>query len=129
MNMHVSTDLVEKFFHKIFLLRLTFSFSNDIINNVRRLCFISRDGYILKLIYDYLYGSSSQITKYFYSSRIMLYQAAITNDKDWVYDRLLEVKENQVVYSCLDRIGLSINKGTLLDKYGIDLDSIITKKI
>lgn len=101
-------------------------------DNIEEVCFLARDGYIVKECYDlYRKYVDNKIpkSKYIYASRSIFYNAAITENFDWTDNLLLNLPDGQNIKSYFLRWNIEEGKYTpLLKKYNITSNHIISNE-
>lgn len=99
-------------------------------DNVKEVCFLARDGYIVKECYDlYRKYVDNKIpkSKYIYASRSIFYNASITEKFDWTDNLLLNLPDGQNIKSYFFRWNIEADKYIpLLKKYNINSEYIIS---
>lgn len=109
-----------------------------IIENTKKdkidtVCFLARDGYILKKCYDLYYqliDCNIPESKYLYASRSVFYNSAITCEYDWTDKLLYSLPSGQNIESY--RLRWNIDKKDfrpLLEEMNISEDYIINTKV
>lgn len=68
------------------------------------ICFGARDGYVVKEAFDE--SECSVLSKYLYGSRAAYYLAAITDERDWLFEKVFQIPQDQTVDSVLNRLCL-----------------------
>lgn len=108
-----------------------------IIENTKKdkidvVCFLARDGYILKKCYDLYYkliDSNIPESKYLYASRSIFYNSSVTNEYDWTDKLLYSLPLGQNIESYFLRWNIEEKDYIpILKKMNISKDYIINTK-
>lgn len=96
--------------------------------NIDKFLFVSRDGYLLKKIYNNYFNTIS--SEYVYVSRLALSQIISMEDMDMFLQQNFEPKVNRgniTIVRCLEELGLQILV-EILKEQGIDVMEILNKE-
>lgn len=91
--------------------------------DIKKVFFLSRDGYIMKKAFDYIYGDKYN-TKYFYASRRAIIVPSLwkLQKKDEIFDAILFSKD-LTIDNFIKKIGLeNYDLKEILNKYGLKSD-------
>lgn len=121
------SDYYSRFGYKCFGPML-FSFSkwlydNCVNNNIEKIYFLSRDGYIFKQVFD-LFNFKKIKTEYFYASRrsIIVPSLYMIDNPLQIFD-LITFSDSTKLKSLIKKIGLEdYDLSNIIDKYGLELD-------
>ena len=122
----------QKYFAYVLINYVLWIVENIKKDNVEEVCFLARDGYIVKECYDlYRKYIDNKIpkSKYIYASRSIFYNAAITEKFDWTDNLLLNLPYGQNIKSYFSRWNIEEDKYIpLLKKYNINSNHIISNE-
>ena len=98
-------DLGARIFAPIMVVNFHWLVETVVNNGYDVVCFGARDGYVVKEVFD-RYSNYKNSTKYLLGSRAAYYLAGITEKRNWIYERLFQIPQDQSLACILDRLCL-----------------------